>query len=184
MSLPGILAGLLLTGPAHGYQLQVTLEGELGPLWTTRASQVYLTLGRMQRDGLVSARRVRQTTRPDRQMFELTARGRDSARAWLSGPGDDDELVVRVAVARLAGEGTFQEIVEAALDQRTAALRALRTLRGEVDDGFQREAVDAEIFRAQAELRWLGGVRERAGEIAAAPRGSRRKGRSADARLA
>jgi DNA-binding PadR family transcriptional regulator len=184
MSLPGVLAGLLLAGPAHGYQLQATLEGELGPLWRTRASQVYLTLGRMQRDGLISARRVRQATRPDRQMFELTARGREHARAWLDGPGDDDELAVRLAVARLAGEETFAGIADAALAQRTAALRALRALRGEVDEGFQREAVDAEVFRTQAELRWLDGVRTRAAEIAAVPRGTRRRGRNADDRSA
>ncbi len=44
MALREVLCSLLLDGPAHGYQLQVTLEAELGPLWVTRASQVYLTL--------------------------------------------------------------------------------------------------------------------------------------------
>src|SRR6266508_604763 len=95
-----VLAGLLLEGPAHGYRLHATLEAELGPLWQTRASQVYLTLGRMERDGLASSRRVRQATRPDRQLLELTERGRALAERWLSGPGAPDEAVVRLAALR------------------------------------------------------------------------------------
>src|SRR6266540_3690324 len=156
MGLQGVLAGLLLDSPAHGYQLQATLAAELGPLWVTRASQVYLTLGRMQRDGLVTARRVRQSTRPDRQLLELTARGRAAALEWLERPGPADEVVVRLAVARLALPNRFRDLAETVLAERSAALRSLRELRDEVDGGgFQREAVQAEIFRTQAEVRWL-----------------------------
>src|SRR6266487_1236391 len=92
MALREVLCSLLLEGPAHGYQLQVTLEAELGPLWVTRASQVYLTLGRMQRDGLVVSRRVRQANRPDRQLLRLTARGRAVATDWLFAPGPAEEI--------------------------------------------------------------------------------------------
>jgi DNA-binding PadR family transcriptional regulator len=172
-SLQGVLGGLLLAGPAHGYRLQATLAGELGPLWVTRASQLYLTLGRMRRDGLVAAHRVRQATRPDRQIFELTPRGHAAARAWLLEPGDDADLVVRLAVARLLGAETFGGLAESASAARVGALRSLRALREQVAGGFQRQAVEAEVFRVQAELRWLAHVRDHAGEIAAAPRGAR-----------
>src|SRR6266705_2503941 len=110
MALREVLCSLLLGGPAHGYQLQARLEAELGPLWVTRASQVYLTLGRMERDGLASSRRVRQATRPDRQLFELTERGRAVARRWLDGPGSPDEAVVRLAVGRLVDPGRFRAL--------------------------------------------------------------------------
>ena len=184
MGLQGVLAGLLLDGPAHGYQLQATLAAELGPLWVTRASQVYLTLGRMQRDGLVTARRVRQSARPDRQLLELTAHGRAAALEWLERPGPAGEVVVRLAVARLVLADRFRDLAETVLAERSAALRGLRELRDEVDGGgFQREAVEAEIFRVQAEVRWLAGVRDRGEELAAAPRGRRAKaggGRLAD----
>jgi DNA-binding PadR family transcriptional regulator len=184
MGLRGVLAGLLLDGPAHGYQLQATLAAELGPLWVTRASQVYLTLGRMQRDGLVTATRVHQSTRPDRQLLELTTRGRAAALEWLERPGQADEVVVRLAVARLALPNRFRDLTETVLTERSAALRSLRELRDEVDGGgFQREAVEAEIFHTQAEVRWLAGVRDRGEELAAAPRGRRAKaggGRLAD----
>jgi hypothetical protein len=102
----------------------------------------------------------------------------------LERPGPADEVVVRLAVARLALPNRFRDLAETVLAERSAALRSLRELRGEVDGGgFQREAVEAEIFRTQAEVRWLAGVRDRGEELAAAPRGRRAKaggGRLAD----
>src|SRR5205807_503209 len=98
MALLGPLLALLRPAPAHGYQLQATLEAELGPLWETRPSQVYLTLGRMERDGLVVATRQRQDKLPDRQLMGLTARGRAAADRWLLDSEPRDDLVVRLAV--------------------------------------------------------------------------------------
>jgi len=171
MALQGALAGMLLAGPAHGYELHARLAGELGPLWVTKPSQVYLTLGRMQRDNLVTAKRVRQASRPDRQLLYLTGRGRQVGRDWLELPGPRDELVVRLATARIAVPDRFAELAEAILAERTAALRTLRDIRGRVCDGFQREAVDAEVARTQAEVRWLAGIRDRAETILANPAG-------------
>jgi DNA-binding PadR family transcriptional regulator len=173
MALREVLCSLLLGGPAHGYQLQATLEAELGPLWATRASQVYLTLGRMQRDGLVVSRRVRQATRPDRQLLRLTERGHAVATDWLFAPGPADEIVVRLALARLVLPDRFAELATLILDERTRALRALRALRDEVDGGFQREAVEAELYRIYGELRWLAGGRDRSEELVAMRRGTR-----------
>src|SRR2546425_1375123 len=126
MGLRGVLAGLLLQGPAHGYKLRATLEAELGPLWVTQPSQIYLTLGRMQRDRLVTSQRVRQLTRPDRQLLQLTDQGRAVAKAWLFEDATAEEIVVRLAVGRLAVPGQFAELAEAILEERSAALRALR----------------------------------------------------------
>jgi DNA-binding PadR family transcriptional regulator len=173
MSIQGILASLLLDGPAHGYQLKASLEDELGPLWVTSASQVYLTLGRMQRDGVVSARRVRQERRPDRQLLALTAPGRALALEWLFESDDPDEGVVRLALARLVAPGRFAELIDIIAEQRSTALAELRSLRRDATQGFQREAIDAEIQRVQADLRWTAAVRERAEQIVQRPRAER-----------
>ena len=170
MSLQACLAALLLDGSAHGYQLKATLEAELGPLWATRASQVYLTLGRMVRDGLITSRRVHQTARPDRQLLSLTSKGREAAKRWLFDSRETGELVVRLAVARLVVPERFLQLVVDSVEERSSALRRLRELRASVDSGFQPEAVDAEIQRVKAELRWVSSLRERAGHIARRPR--------------
>jgi DNA-binding PadR family transcriptional regulator len=173
MGLQGALAALLIPGRAHGYQLQATLEAELGPLWVTRTSQVYLTLGRMVRDGLVTTRRVRQATRPDRQLLALTSAGREVAYEWLLEPGPAEEIIVRLAVARLVAPNRFEELAGSIADERSAVLQRLRALRTQSEQGFQHEAVEAEILRVQGEIRWLAAVRERHAEILRRPPASR-----------
>lgn len=173
MSLLGCLSALLLKGPSHGYELKTTLEAELGPLWMTRASQVYLTLGRMVRDGLVNSRRIRQTRRPDRQLLGLTAKGRELGYEWLFEPDDPDEIVVRLAVGRLVVPDRFKELITAIVEERAARLRQLRQLRATVDQGFQKEAVDAEIHRVQADLRWVESLAERISALITRPRAVR-----------
>lgn len=168
MSLSGALAALLLAGPTHGYELHATLEAELGSTWLTRPSQVYLTLGRMQRDGLVTRERIRQETRPDRQLLTLTEAGRQAAEEWLA-DGPAEELAVRLAVARLVVPERLPALLSALVEERTAMLHRLRAARADDAGGFRAEARDAEIAAVEGQLRWLGGLRDRLDEIAARP---------------
>lgn len=167
MTLQDALAALLLPGAVHGYQLMTTLEAELGPLWETRASRVYLTLARMEHDGLITSSRVRQDSRPDRRLLRLTARGRSTAERWLAGEGSGEDAVVRLAVARVVLPSAFDRLASTLAASRGARLQRLRELRQDANDGFQLEALDAEIARAQADIRWLATVRDRSDEIVA-----------------
>lgn len=173
MALQGALCALLLSGPAHGYQLVMTLETELGDLWETRASQVYLTLARMERDQLVTSSRIPQPKRPDRQLLELTPKGRSAAVRWLW-EANRDETVVRFAVARLVAPSDFEAIARSWLEERMAALGTLRELRRSQRGGFRRDAADAEIARVQGEVRWASSIVERASEIVAQPSAERK----------
>jgi DNA-binding PadR family transcriptional regulator len=146
-----------------------TLEAELGPLWETRASRIYLTLARMERDGLITSTRVRQDSRPDRRLLRLTARGRLMAEGWLAGEGSGEDAVTRLAVARVVLPSAFDRLASALAGSRSARLQHLRKLRQEAHDGFQLEALDAETARVQADLRWLATVRERSDEIVGRP---------------
>lgn len=169
MGLSGALAALLMAAPSHGYELQATLEAELGSTWVTRPSQVYLTLGRMARDGLVVSQRVHQETRPDRQLLTLTENGRRLADSWLVA-GPSDELVVRVAVARLVAADRVAAVLQAMTDERSEALHRLRATRSEDKGGFRAEARDAEVRSVEAQVRWLASVRTHLDEIVARPR--------------
>lgn len=174
MGLQEALAGLLSAGSAHGYQLFSMLEGELGPTWATRQSQLYLTLARMERDGLVSRRRIRQHALPDRQVFELTSKGRALADQWLTSAEPQSEMVVKLAVTRLARPELFGELAAAIADEVTGRLKTLRGLSGSLKTGFQQQALALEISRRQAEIRWLSSIRDDASAILAQPRAQRR----------
>ncbi|MGO9177788.1 MAG: PadR family transcriptional regulator [Candidatus Limnocylindrales bacterium] len=169
MGLSGALGALLLAGPSHGYELHATLEAELGSTWMTRPAQVYLTLGRMGRDGLVTSQRIHQETRPDRQRLTLTDEGHRAAEQWLA-DGPPDEAVVRLAVARLVVPERLPSLTAAMIDERTAALHRLRAARADDEGGFRAEARDAEIAAVEAQLRWLDALRDHLDEIVARPR--------------
>ncbi len=176
MGLADALAALLIRGPAHGYELRTVLEAELGPLWVTRPSQVYLTLGRIARDGLIRGTRVPQEGRPDRTIFTLTPAGRRMAEAWLAGPGSSEEIPVRLAVGRLVDAERFRDLVETVTAERRAGLKRLRAMHPQVRDGFASEALEREIRQVEADLRWLDTVGRDADAIAARPAARRAAG--------
>jgi len=150
------------------------LEGELGPGWQTRQSQLYLTLARMERDGLVSGRRIRQLALPDRQVLELTPKGRALADRWLTSAEPLPEMVVKLAVARLARPELFEDLAAAISDEIAGRLKTLRQLSGSTRIGFQQQALALEIARRQAEIRWLSSIRDETSAILAQPRAQRR----------
>src|ERR687897_724796 len=79
-----VLLALLAKETSHGYQLRTRLQLALGPLAEAlNGGQVYVTLNRLQKAGLVSSERVGQTDRPDRKVYELTAAGRERVMEWL-----------------------------------------------------------------------------------------------------
>lgn len=91
----GLLA-LLDAEPSHGYGLKAQFEQITGGVWPLNVGQVYSTLDRLERDGLVAA-----TVDADEQRsWRLTDEGRDALGAWWwAVPGDEppprDELVLR-----------------------------------------------------------------------------------------
>lgn len=169
MTLQGALAALLLRGPAHGYDLHGTLDAELGPLWATRPSQVYATLGRLIRDGMANSKRIPQANRPDRHVFTLTEAGREFGERYLFEEGPAEELVVRLAIARLVMPHRFDGLIDVMSNQRSAELHGLRQLRSASQRGFQPEAIGIEVSRIEAELRWLDKLRNEAAEVTSRP---------------
>jgi DNA-binding PadR family transcriptional regulator len=79
-----VVLALLAKGPSHGYELRQRLQAALGPFGAAfNAGQVYVTLGRLERTGLVRSEQVGQPVRPDRKVYELTAAGHERVAAWV-----------------------------------------------------------------------------------------------------
>jgi DNA-binding PadR family transcriptional regulator len=137
LSIKFALLGLLADGPLHGYDLKAAYEAELVPKGHLNYGQVYATLERLSRDGLVAHDRVPQAERPDKKVFELTKEGRRELRQWLETPSRPDldlrnELFLKLVLARrlrggdplavLAGErrACFERLHEAAQARKQA----------------------------------------------------------------
>src|SRR5215510_1687957 len=96
----GLLA-LLERGPMYGYQLRVAFEESTGGTWPLNIGQVYTTLSRLERDGLV---RALPSNDGGQRPYEITATGRAELAMWFASPiehGDRprDELAIKLALA-------------------------------------------------------------------------------------
>src|SRR6267143_6319311 len=86
MSIKHAILGLLSKKPLHGYELKAAYEQDLVPASQLNYGQVYTTLERLGRDGLVAHEVVSQTERPDKKVYALTDQGRKELHAWLETP--------------------------------------------------------------------------------------------------
>lgn len=157
-----VVLAMLAKEPSHGYELRARLRDALGPVGEAmNAGQIYVTLSRLEKAGLVSCEREPGLPdRPDRKVYALTPDGQQRVAAWMAevtwpgpAPAEFHLKLAAAAAARLADPLT---IVDA---QRRELLRLLRdTQRAAMDEpdgttgGLLLEGV---ALRLQADLRWL-----------------------------
>lgn len=165
----GLLA-LLATEPMYGAQLRAEFESRTGGTWPLNIGQVYTTLGRLERDGLVEAA-ADDDNDEGTITYRLTEAGLAEVDQWWRVAVDRsgtprDELVIKLALA-VTVPGV--DVVRVVQTQRTATLRHLqdltrlkaRHLDGEAgaDRGASDHAwllvLENHIFTAEAEIRWL-----------------------------
>jgi DNA-binding PadR family transcriptional regulator len=151
------LMALLDEEPRYGYQLKTAFESATGGVWNLNVGQVYTTLDRLQRGGLVSV-----DDAGDQKRYALTDNGRAALGAWWRAvPADDppprDELQLKVLLAIDRGPAHALRVITR---QRTAITRLLqqhrRSRRGGGDEPLAEALIaDALAVRAEADLRWL-----------------------------
>jgi DNA-binding PadR family transcriptional regulator len=160
MSIRHGLLALLSRGPRYGYQLRVEFEASTGATWPLNIGQVYTTLNRMERDGLVEPGGADDQ---GRAVYTITEAGRSELERWFGTPVGQtdrprDELVIKLAMALAAQDADLAEVIQT---QRAATMRALQKLTrakraATSSEGLaQRLVLDSSIFKAEAEQRWL-----------------------------
>jgi DNA-binding PadR family transcriptional regulator len=164
------LLGLLACQPRHGYDLKNALEEALGGNWEINFGQIYTTLSRLERDGLVTSRADAGDKRGKRT-YVLASRGRTELETWLDRPVEKveslrDEFFIKLVVRHLAG---YRDTLAMITDQRQAYLQQLRemgTLLVQVqDDPFVALLLEGAMLHLQADLKWLDLCDERLEEI-------------------
>ncbi len=169
MSVRQSLLAILGQGPCYGYQLRSEFDRRTGSSWPVNVGQIYTTLDRLERDGLVAKG---DTDDQGHVYYEITQAGRDEAESWLRSPvnrpsGTRDELLLKIALAATLPDVDVVAIVETQRSATFAALEALRKARAEdvaAPDGAElatQLVADALLFQAEAEVRWLDHVRDR-----------------------
>lgn len=158
MSIGLTLLGLLEAGPRHGYDLKRTYDERFGQDRPLHYGQVYSTLSRLLKNGLVEVTGVESGDGPDRKRYTITDAGVTDVATWLRTPEKPEAylqntLYTKVVLALLSGRDAA-DILDI---QRGEHLQAMRELTKRKTSGDLADALicDHALFHLEADLRWL-----------------------------
>jgi DNA-binding PadR family transcriptional regulator len=156
--------GLLAERPLHGYELKAAYEAELVPATQLNYGQVYTTLERLARDGLVAHEVVTQAERPDKKVYALTKEGRKELQGWFQAPAHLDldlrnETFVKLILARHLDNADPLKVLSV---ERRACLERLHEVTQARARADKEKAslqttllLDLAVLRLEAFIKWL-----------------------------
>ncbi len=158
------LLALLSDGPSYGWKLRQDFEARTGDVWPVNG-QVYTTLQRLERDGLIES--DESETVGAQRRFQLTRDGRDELSRWLQTPPDvgvpqREDLVIKVMVALGLKNVDARALLQVHRRHLVEVMRDYSRVKdaspGDVNLAM---VADAEVFRLDAQVRWLDSVEAR-----------------------
>jgi DNA-binding PadR family transcriptional regulator len=166
VSVPHALLALLNEGPKYGLQLQQEFEWRTASIWPLNVGQVYTTLQRLERDGLVEL--DEGSTEGRQRGYRITAAGKSELTEWLENSPDTltprrDELVIKVLIAMSVPGIDVHGVLQAHRRQLVETMQRYTHMKGEVAENNVALAlvVDAELFRLDGVVRWLDAAQAR-----------------------
>jgi DNA-binding PadR family transcriptional regulator len=174
VSVPHALLALLSEGPKYGLRLQHEFEARTGEVWPLNVGQVYTTLQRLERDGLVES--DAQESGRSQKRYRITPAGDRELAEWLRTPPDlvpppRDELVIKVLVALQVPGTDVQEILQVHRRHVIEVMQRYTRVKATAadDDVALALVADAELFRLEAIVRWLDAADVRLKQMPSSP---------------
>jgi DNA-binding PadR family transcriptional regulator len=171
------LLALLSEGPKYGLQLRQEFEAGTGEVWPLNVGQVYTTLQRLERDGLVES--DDGASDGAQKGFRITPRGEAELDEWLRTPPDlssppRDELVIKVLVAMRVPGVDVGEVMQVHRRHLVGLMQQWTRLKEDLAEHDLAFAlvVDAELFRLDSVIRWLDAADGRIKRMATEPAAS------------
>jgi DNA-binding PadR family transcriptional regulator len=157
------LLAILDQGPCYGYQLRAEFDRRTGSTWPLNVGQIYTTLDRLERDGLVAKG---DTDDQGHVFYEITDAGSAEVASWLGSPvergqGTREELAIKLALAATLPGVDVATVIQTERKALLAQLQQLNRAKyaGSDPNGPEELAwalvVDSMIFATEAEVRWL-----------------------------
>ncbi|MFC6287173.1 PadR family transcriptional regulator [Nocardioides sp. GCM10027113] len=170
MSVRQAMLALLEEGPMYGYQLRAEFEERTGSTWPLNVGQVYTTLARLERDGLVEKTETEEAEHG--AIYAVTEAGRAEVAAWFTTPvartqPPRDELAIKIALAVTVPGVDVGALIQQQRSATMAALQDYTRLKRQRDAEARAEAagagddlawglvLDSLVFATEAEIRWL-----------------------------
>ena len=170
MSLRHAILVLLQDQEASGYDLAREFANSIGLVWNATHQQIYLELGKLNEQHMVSFRHVPQEGKPDKKLYSITEDGRQELIRWLKKPAGParirDAFMVKVAGGQLADSGALLGELEQLSKQRRERLATFEALAQRLDEQGREEnlysylTVRRGILDQRAWLQWAEEVRQ------------------------
>jgi DNA-binding PadR family transcriptional regulator len=176
MSVRHAVLALLSEGPKYGLQLRHEFEERTGEVWPLNVGQIYTTLQRLERDGLVESPSDAEIDAGTQKAYRLTAEGAVELDEWLHTPPDlgsppRDELVIKVLVAIHVPGVDVREVIQTHRRRVVELMQEWTRVKRDAseDDVSLSLVVDAELFRLDSVVRWLDAADGRLRRVGSTP---------------
>jgi PadR family transcriptional regulator AphA len=164
-----ILLGLLQGEPDHGYALFERIQGtpELSLIWQVKRSKLYYLLEKLAREGLLAISVSPREGYPDRKVFQITEKGREAFRAWVSAPVQSSRQVRITFLSKLyfalqEGSAAAEDLIAAQLDLCQKWIESLKEELAErsSESFLARQVLLFRIGQVEAMVNWLSSCRD------------------------
>ena len=178
MSVRHAVLGLLAQRPRHGYDLRAAFQAMVGgeENWAVKPAQIYTTLARLEKSGLVKEDSVEQDAGPEKRIYAITRAGQNTLTEWFnSGTEPDhqhDEFFIKLMIGLVSGVADPYQLIHTQRGQLYQELHKLTTQRGQSDPTKELASIlllDKAVMHLEADLRWLDIVEARLDEIQRQP---------------
>lgn len=178
MSVRNAILGLLAQRPRHGYELHDAFEAMMGgeDNWDIKPAQVYATLTRLEKQGLVMEEGREQSGGPEKFIYTLTPAGLTELQAWFAQPALNDhhqsEFFVKLMVSLVIRNGDPRKLIYTQRAGLYQQLHQITAQRSRVDPRSELAYIlllDQAVMHLEADLRWLDMIEARLDEIRQQP---------------
>jgi DNA-binding PadR family transcriptional regulator len=134
-----VLGFLSLHQELSGYELRKRAQNLRFFYWSPAQSQIYVELRRLLKLGLVEAREVEQSGKPDKRLYKINARGFEELSRWLNEgavepPVLKHSVALRLFFGHLAEPGRLREVLEGFIRDTEQTLADLTAVRESIKD--------------------------------------------------
>jgi len=167
MSVKYAILGILSEQERHGYELRCAFNQRVGDFWSLNPGQIYTTLDRLEHEGLVEWREESQESRPHRKIYRITHKGRRELQDWLAQPVAKaralrDELFIKLLFLDRANPELIQTLIAEQKRVYLSHMQQLARRKSELTKRPDRSSagvtellMDAALFHAEADVRWI-----------------------------
>lgn len=171
MGVKHLFLALLSQQSMHGYELKTSFDRVMFEQWNLNFGQVYTTLTRLERDGLLYWEDVPQGDKPDKKVYHITQKGREVFKEWLDERNDwniySDEMAFKFTAFQLVDKEISRDILNSYRIFLLQLIKHLTLLRDSVpkENIIQELTIERNILKAEADIKWIDLCNEKWGVI-------------------